>query len=462
MHRLPNRTTLHLRTKPSPPYSPSPTASAYPNPPHSSRSPTIIPVNVNATVPPLQKTITTSSKKPDTPHANDNTSSRTAHTPQRAAPMPSRPLTSKILVNENTRNPSLPHTQKPPAPNPSPTTPTSPLILPNHHLKGLRIHQTPLSATIRRQPLDKLRRPRMRIRPHHAPVHRKRLHLRIHTLLADLHITIRIERHHRTVDLPLRTRRHLHIPQLPHPASTAQTKSPANNTHLQTSKPIIKVNATADRPPPRFLSMKMCINVQQTKKFARILYNPTDYPKIRATNSSLPYSPRGALRLRMLTATQTRSKSGTLSDRLPDALHNIPNILIRHIRTCRQAEPDLEQVLLHTICINRSSRIHRLLVHRLPYRTALDLLGKHEHAQSLHILIRLTIRRIYFQIFKTFGYKKLKNSEFYTCWAGRFRSIGLFSQWLYYRNTILIIVLSSSCQAINMYCIKTINNGDFS
>ena len=137
----------------------------------------------------------------------------------------------------------------------------------------------------------------------------------------------------------------------------------------------------------------MCINVQQTKKFARILYNPTDYPKIRATNSSLPYSPRGALRLRMLTATQTRSKSGTLSDCLPDALHNIPNILIRHIRTCRQAETDLEQVLLHTICIYRSSRIHRLLVHRLPNRTALNLLGKHEHAQSLHILIRLTIRR---------------------------------------------------------------------
>ena len=102
----------------------------------------------------------------------------------------------------------------------------------------------------------------MRIRPHHAPVHRKRLHLRIHTLLVDLHITIRIERHHRTVDLPLRTRRHLHIiPELPHPASTAQTKSPANNTHHQTSKPKIKVNASADHPPPRYFSMKMFVIV---------------------------------------------------------------------------------------------------------------------------------------------------------------------------------------------------------
>ena len=121
------------------------------------------------------------------------------------------------------------------------TKPTSPLILPHHHLKSLRIHQTPLPATIRRQPLDKLRRPRMRI---NAPVHRKRLHLRIHTLLADLHITIRIERHHRTVDLPLRTRRHLHIPapltQLPPP----KQKAP------QTTR-------TSKRPSRRLRSMPM-------------------------------------------------------------------------------------------------------------------------------------------------------------------------------------------------------------
>lgn len=170
----------------------------------------------------------------------------------------------------------------------------TPLILPHHHLKGLRIHQTPLSATIRCQTIDKLRRPRMRIRPHHAPVHRKRLHLRIHTLLANLHITIRIERHHRTVDLPLRTRRHLHIiPELPHQASTAQTKSPASNTHLQTSKPKIKANANADLTPPKYLSMKMyvivslspkrkknspesCIIPQITPKFERLIHlSPT-------------------------------------------------------------------------------------------------------------------------------------------------------------------------------------------
>ena len=119
----------------------------------------------------------------------------------------------------------------------------------------------------------------MRIRPHHTPVHRKRFHLRIHTLLADLHITIRIERHHRTVDLPLRTRRHLHIPELPHPASTAKTKDPANNTHHQTSKPKIKVNANADHPPPRYLSMKMCLIAPKQKNSPESCIIPQITPK---------------------------------------------------------------------------------------------------------------------------------------------------------------------------------------
>ena len=98
--------------------------------------------------------------------------------------------------------------------------------------------KSPLSATIRRQPLDKLRRPRMRIRPHHAPVHRKRLHLRIHTLLADLHITIRIERLHHTVDLPLRTRRHLHIPELPHTLHLRTTPKQPDRQRISKSAPL--------------------------------------------------------------------------------------------------------------------------------------------------------------------------------------------------------------------------------
>lgn len=80
-------------------------------------------------------------------------------------------------------------------------------------------------------------------------------------------------------------------------------------------------------------------------------------------------------------------------NRFLNAFYNVVDVIIRDIRTCWQTEANLEDFFFNAICINRSTLIHRLLVHRLPNRTALDLLGKHEHAQSLHILIRLAIRR---------------------------------------------------------------------
>ena len=92
----------------------------------------------------------------------------------------------------------------------------SPSILPQHHLKSLRELHSPLSAAHSRQPSNILLRPRMRIRPHHAPVHRKRLALRFHTILPHLDITIRTKQIHSSIDSPLSTRRHLHIPELPH------------------------------------------------------------------------------------------------------------------------------------------------------------------------------------------------------------------------------------------------------
>ena len=78
----------------------------------------------------------------------------------------------------------------------------------------------------------------MRIRPHHAPAHRKRLHLHIYTILADLHITIRIERHHRTVDLPLCTRRHLNIPERPHTPHLRTTMKQPDRQCISKSSPL--------------------------------------------------------------------------------------------------------------------------------------------------------------------------------------------------------------------------------
>ena len=71
----------------------------------------------------------------------------------------------------------------------------------------------------------------------------------------------------------------LSLNQLPHPSSTAQTKSPANNTHLQTFKPKIKVNATAAHPPPRYLPMKMCLIAPKQKKSPESCIIPQITPK---------------------------------------------------------------------------------------------------------------------------------------------------------------------------------------
>lgn len=88
IHLVPH--TPHHRTTPKQPDRQRISKSA-----HSSHSPTIFQVNVNATVPRPSKRTTILQKKPDTPHANDNTSSRTAHPPQKAASMPQ---TSKSIA----------------------------------------------------------------------------------------------------------------------------------------------------------------------------------------------------------------------------------------------------------------------------------------------------------------------------------------------------------------------------
>ena len=93
--------------------------------------------NLNNTIPPKQKAPQTT---------------RTSKLPsRRLRSMPLQTPTSKILVNENTRNHSLPHTQKPPAPKPSPNnytytrtnTPSSPPQKPPHTSNPTVRHDTP-------------------------------------------------------------------------------------------------------------------------------------------------------------------------------------------------------------------------------------------------------------------------------------------------------------------------------
>ena len=78
-------------------------------------------------------------------------------------------------------------------------------------------------------------------------------------------------------------------------------------------------------------------------------------------------------------------------NRFLNAFYNVVDVIVRDIRTSRQTEAYLKQFLLYPIRIYRSTLIHGLFVHGLPYRTTLNLLAQHEHTQCLNILIRLTI-----------------------------------------------------------------------
>ena len=64
----------------------------------------------------------------------------------------------------------------------------------------------------------------------------------------------------------------------------------------------------------------------------------------------------------------TVPRQGTLLShyRLFNALHDIAHVIVRYIRTGRQAEADLEEILLHAIGIDIVLCIYRLLVHWLP------------------------------------------------------------------------------------------------
>lgn len=73
---------------------------------------------------------------------------------------------------------------------------------------------------------------------------------------------------------------------------------------------------------------------------------------------------------------------GLLLNRLLDALHDIPYILILHIRTGREAEANLEDIFLKTIRVHRCSSIYRLLVHRLQG----DLMNQHLPIRLYHLL----------------------------------------------------------------------------
>ena len=83
----------------------------------------------------------------------------------------------------------------------------------------------------------------------------------------------------------------------------------------------------------------------------------------------------------------------SLPNRLFDAIYNIANIIVGYVWAGRETEAYLEESGFHVVGVGCGTCVNRLLVHWLPDWTALDFLGEHEDAESLHIFVRLTIGR---------------------------------------------------------------------
>ena len=80
-----------------------------------------------------------------------------------------------------------------------------------------------------------------------------------------------------------------------------------------------------------------------------------------------------------------------LPNRLFDTIYNIADIIVGYVWAGRETEAYLEESGFHVVGVGCGACVNRLLVHWLPDRTALDFLGEHEHTESLHIFVRLTM-----------------------------------------------------------------------
>jgi len=90
---------------------------------------------------------------------------------------------------------------------------TAALYPPHHHLKGLCVITSCLSATIGCEAFDSFSRSWMRIKSHYATIHWESLHLSVNSFFPYLNPCIRLESVHSRIQCPNRATRHLHIPE---------------------------------------------------------------------------------------------------------------------------------------------------------------------------------------------------------------------------------------------------------
>ena len=77
--------------------------------------------------------------------------------------------------------------------------------------------------------------------------------------------------------------------------------------------------------------------------------------------------------------------------RFLDAINNVADILIRHIRPCGETHANLEDGFFHTVGIDVATGIDGLLVHGLPHGSALDFLAQHPHTHGLDVVVGLAV-----------------------------------------------------------------------
>ena len=221
----------------------------------------------------------------------------------------------------------------------------------------------------------------MRIRPHHAPAHRKRLHLHIYTILADLHITIRIERHHRTVDLPLCTRRHLNIPELPHTPHIRTTLKQPDRQCISKSSPFQPQpnnnpsQCQCYHAPPKTPLLfqkkpdpphaKITLHPEQHKRHrkqrqCRKQVNPLPIHKRKPTSRRKPHNPQDPYQCHCRPpATKILVNENAPNRQLAPKHHNSPESCITP-----QITPKFER-LIHLSPLQSTNNLHEILYHVL-------------------------------------------------------------------------------------------------
>ena len=79
------------------------------------------------------------------------------------------------------------------------------------------------------------------------------------------------------------------------------------------------------------------------------------------------------------------------ANRFLNFLHNIPHILICHIRPRWKSHTNLEDCLGDTVHVGRDALVDGLLMHRFPDRTGFDTSFVQEDAEGVDVVVGLTV-----------------------------------------------------------------------